>query len=62
MKGSTRGARHLAESANWLAWQCSGLIPPLGTLMQTALAHWSLAQFDAFVTWYRGLPSERKAA
>ena len=56
MKGSTPGARHLAESANWLAWHARAAGDPLGTLMETALGHWSMKQLDAFLAWYRKLP------
>ncbi len=65
MKGSTRGARHLAESGIWLASQVivADSEWPRGTLMETALAHWSIAQFDAFVGWYQRLPkAEERAA
>jgi hypothetical protein len=54
---STAGARHLAESANWLAWQvgreCPGL---LGSLMETALGHWTRDRFADFLAWRRRLP------
>ena len=63
MKGSTRGARHCAESGDWLAWQYAGALSrdPLGTLMESALGHWSLKQLDLFVGWYRGLPNREVA-
>ena len=64
VKRSTRGALHCAESANWLAWQYATALSrdPLGTLMESALGHWSLKQLDAFARWYRELPRAEEIA
>lgn len=58
MKGSTPGARHLAESTNWLAWHevKREEFGPLGSLMESALSHWESSDFAAFLNWRRRLP------
>jgi hypothetical protein len=57
MKGSTAGARHLAESAIWMAWWGrSGAPEALGTLMESVVSHWALATFVEFLTWRGQLP------
>lgn len=54
--GSTRGARHLAESTNWLAWNASARGQAFGTFMESALAHWDVARLAAFWHWRGSLP------
>lgn len=57
MKGSTAGARYLAESANWLAWHRGfSSTGEVGTFMQAAALHWSPARFVEFVRWVETLP------
>lgn len=56
MKGSTVGARHLAESRNWLEWNREFRLLEVGTLMQTAMMHWDVWQRAAFLAWSRQLP------
>lgn len=56
MKGSTAGARHLAESRNWLEWNREFELLKLETLMETVLAHWEVRQLADFLVWRRGLP------
>lgn len=57
MKGSTAGARHLAESAQWLAWYtCYSPSGPLGTFMEAVALHWSAVRFVEFVRWAETLP------
>lgn len=66
MKGSTRGALHLAESGIWYAWQQQQYsMTPIwepGSLMETALAHWPLDRLNTFLLWYRKLPKQREIA
>lgn len=57
INGSTAGARYLAESGNWLAWQAEGRAPAnFGTLIECAFLHWSIQQAAAFLAWRRTLP------
>ncbi len=58
MKGSTAGARHLAESARWLAWWTDlAPVATIGTLFECALRHWDAAQLARWVDWVRRLPA-----
>jgi hypothetical protein len=57
MKGSTAGARHLAESEIWMAWYaCAGAPAALGTLMESVLSHWQPEEFADFLAWRGQLP------
>jgi hypothetical protein len=58
VKGSTRGARHLAESAVWLAWQIEAAhaMPSWGMLAECVLAKWKASRLAEFLEWRKGLP------
>jgi hypothetical protein len=45
-------------AAVWLAWAAEQNAGDdrLGSLMETALAHWDAARMVAFLRWWRSLP------
>jgi hypothetical protein len=63
MKGTTAGAKHLAQTGIWLAWWTEGeraFGPRIGTLMETALGHWRRRQYVTVLAWACRLPYGRR--
>jgi hypothetical protein len=62
VKGCTAGARHLAQSRDWLAWWLEdGYRWSFGSLMETALGHWGPEQLERWMAWRRELRDGRVA-
>ena len=54
------GARFLAESEIWLAWQGTVVRPAGAVLAEVVVAHMTSPVVERFLRWWKSLPSGAK--